>query len=319
MLHKMEATPLASETGFPNPIDLPAAVHDFRRARTRRLIRIALFGVGIRLVVIAMELAGYWALRHSVLLVDAAASIADVVASVTIVAAIVLAQRPPDHDHPFGHGRYEPIAGLQLGVLIAVAGMFLLGQQLVVAVQQPAAGEVSRWVWLIPAIAALLLEITNRTVVYIGRRENSSALIAEALHYRIDALSSLLASAGLAVAAYFPTFSQAVDHGCAMLLALIMVGLGVLAARENLHQLMDRAPDQQWFDRVRESAARVEGVLEVEKVRIQNAGPDAHVDIDVEVAPAQTVQEAHRIAQRVRARIQIDWPAVREVVVHVEP
>ena len=104
-----------------------------------------------------------------------------------------------------------------------------------------------------------------------------------------------------------------------MLLASLMVALGLAAVWENLHQLVDRVPDDGRFDLVTTAAAAVPGVLAVEKVRIQHAGPDAHVDIDVEVNPAETVCEAHRTAQHVRAAVQTAWPSVREVVVHVEP
>jgi cation diffusion facilitator family transporter len=151
------------------------------------------------------------------------------------------------------------------------------------------------------------------------RREDSAALSAEAIHYRVDAATSLLATVGLAVGAVVPSAGPTVDHLTATVLAAIMVALGIAAVRKNLDELLDRVPDTEQIDRVRKAAGRVRGVLGVEKVRIQSPGPDAHVDIDVEVDPHLTVHEAHHISQHVRAEIQRDWPAVREVVVHVEP
>ena len=304
---------------FPSPVHVPDEIHRERRLRTRRLTRVAFLGVGIRFVIIAIELVGFSYWRYSVLLVDALASIADVVASLSIVIAIRIAQRPPDREHPFGHGRYEPLAGLQLAVLISLLGCFLFGQQLLSAVEDAADGAVTPWACAIPALAALLLESCYRWLSRTGERENSTALVAEATHYRIDAVSSMLAAAGLLVASLAPGVSLLVDHLFAMLLAAMMVVLGVLAGRENLHQLMDRVPEAKWFDLVHRTAAGVSGVLEVEKIRIQNAGPDAHVDIDVEVDPDATVRAAHVIAQHVRASIRTAWPAVQEVVVHVEP
>ena len=304
---------------FPSPVTVPDDIQRERRQRTRRLTRVAFLGVGIRLVIIAIELVGFSYWRYSVLLVDALASIADVVASLSIVIAIRLAQRPPDREHPFGHGRYEPLAGLQLAVLISLLGCFLFGQQLLSAVEHPPDGSVILWACGIPAVASLLLEACYRWLSRTGKRENSTALVAEATHYRIDAVSSLLAAVGLLVASLAPGSSLLVDHLFAMLLAAMMVVLGVLAARENLHQLMDRIPDEKWFELVQRAAAGVPGVLEVEKIRIQNAGPDAHVDIDVEVDPEATVRGAHVIAQHVRVSIQSAWPAVQEVVVHIEP
>jgi cation diffusion facilitator family transporter len=314
----------ANAEAFPAPVRVPDEIQHERRERTHRLTRVAFLGVGVRLLIIVIELAGFSYWHYSVLLVDALATIADVVASLSIVVAIRLAQRPPDREHPFGHGRYEPLAGLQLALLISLVGCYLFGQQLFSAVVDPVVGVVTVWACVIPALAALLLEISYRWISRIGKRENSAALVAEATHYRIDAISSLLAAVGLLVATMAPGFgwqdlSFLIDHLFAMLLAAMMIVLGIVAARENLHQLMDRIPAAKWFDLVQRAAVEVPGVLEVEKIRIQNAGPDAHVDIDVEVDPDATVRNAHVIAQHVRARIRTEWPAVQEVVVHIEP
>ncbi|MDQ3331900.1 MAG: cation diffusion facilitator family transporter, partial [Planctomycetota bacterium] len=253
------------------------------------------------------------------LLVDALASLADVAASLLLVAAIRLAARPPDDDHPFGHGRYEPLAGLQLAVFLTGVGVYLFFRQLWSAATGPAGGDLNLIAASIPLVASVLLEGVSRVIRDIGRRHRSSALLAEAVHFRIDAVTSLIAAAGIAAASAAPDYGHLVDHVSAMLLAAVVVWLGVRSLFENLHQLMDRVPESASFERVREAAAAVEGVMEVEKIRIQHAGPDAHVDIDIEVDPAIRVDEAHRIAQHVRATIQSSWPSVREVVVHVEP
>lgn len=304
---------------FPEPVELPETVDHARASRTSRLVRVSWAGVVVRLAIIGMELAGFWVFGYWVLLVDAIASLADIAASLALIFAVKLAERPPDDDHPFGHGRYEPLAGMQLGMLICLLGGGLIAQQFWEAVGGEAAGDIVIWVVAIPLLAALLLEITCRVILLIGRRENSSALMAEAYHYRVDAFTSVLAALGIIVAYSVPSYSHLIDHISAIILAAIMLGLGAMAVWQNVHQILDRVPDEAWFDRVRTSAEKVDGVLGVEKVRMQCPGPDAHVDIDIEVDPNQTVSEAHVITQHVRAQIQTDWPAVRDVVVHVEP
>jgi cation diffusion facilitator family transporter len=280
---------------------------------------VTLAGVGVRLVIVAVELAGVAWYGSATLLVDALASLADMLASLLLVAAIRLAARPPDDDHPFGHGRYEPLAGLQLAVFLTGFGLYLFARQLWSAATHGASGNLSVTAAAIPLVAAVLLEVVSWTMRKIGRRHRSSALLAEAIHFRIDAVTSLIAALSIAAAWAAPAYGRLIDHSGAMLLAAIVVWLGLRSAFENLHQLMDRVPESASFERVRSAAAAVEGVLEVEKIRIQHAGPDAHVDIDIEVDPAIRVDEAHRIAQHVRATIQSSWPSVREVVVHVEP
>ncbi|MCH9654332.1 MAG: cation diffusion facilitator family transporter [Planctomycetes bacterium] len=304
---------------FPKPLALSDDVSRIRHRRTSRLIKVSWLGISVRCFVIVIELIGLWYLGHSVLLVDALASSADVLTSLAILFAIRLAEQPPDEDHPFGHGRYEPLAGFQLGLLILVVGTGTFAYQLFAAISHPQS-EVIGWVsWTIPLTAAILLELTCRIVLKMARQENSSAMIAEAYHYRVDAITSFVAAFGLIIASQIPGYGHLIDHITAMILAVIMIYLGWVAARENLNELTDKIPNQNYFDQVKSSALKVEGVLDVEKVRIQTAGPDAHVNIDIEVNPEETVDHAHVIAQQVRQRIQLDWPTVREVVVHVEP
>jgi cation diffusion facilitator family transporter len=309
----------ASDETFPAPVKPPGETRIARADRERELLRVAWLGIGLRLCVIVMELVGVWFLGYAALLVDAVASVFDVVASLAIVLAIRLAARPPDADHPFGHGRYEPLAGLQLGLLVSAAGLWLAVRHLWGAVGPDAAGEVRRFAWCIPAAASIVLEISARVVRRIGEQRESTAMIAEGFHYRIDAATSVVAALGLLVASWFPQQGHRIDLLSASLLAIVMVILGAHAARENLNQLLDRTPQDDHFGQVRAAALRVEGVQGVEKVRIQHAGPDAHVDIDIEVDPEMNVADAHVITQHVRAEIQRDWPSVREVVVHVEP
>jgi hypothetical protein len=92
-----------------------------------------------------------------------------------------------------------------------------------------------------------------------------------------------------------------------------------IAAKNNIHQLLDRTPDDSYFTLVRDAAMKASGVHATEKILIQVYGPDAHVSIDVEVDPHLSVEVAHEITQKVRHEIQVAWPAVRDVIVHVEP
>ena len=173
--------------------------------------------------------------------------------------------------------------------------------------------------WLIPLGAVILLEISYQHLKRTAKKQHSPALLADAVHYRIDGINSLFATIALIFAAYYPHYSALCDHLGAIVIALLMVGIGLFAAKNNLHQLLDRVPPQLYFDKVQEAALRIVGVLATEKIKIQLYGPDAHVSIDIEVSPDLSVEMAHELTQKVRAEIQKEWPAVRDVIVHVEP
>jgi cation diffusion facilitator family transporter len=306
-------------TQFPEPIPIPEEVPKAREKRHFHLLRAARWGVLIRLGIIFIELAGVFTMGSSALLLDAISSSLDIACSLILMLFIKLAARPPDENHPFGHGRYEPLAGLQLGLLMVLIGAGMIVQQTFQLAEYEPNGIINPWVWTIPCVATLLLEVCYQIISKVAKNQHSTALAADAIHYRIDALTSLLATTTLIIAAKLPEWSVLIDHGGAIVIALLMMGIGVIAARSNLHQLMDRAPDLDYFERVKRAAMKVEGVLETEKIRIQIYGPDAHVDIDIEVNPDLPVDLAHCISQQVRRKIQKDWPAVRDVTVHIEP
>jgi cation diffusion facilitator family transporter len=304
---------------FPPSIPLPESVNQTRLQRRKQMMVTARRGVALRGAIVIAELLGFVFLNSSALLVDAISSLVDIGASLFLILCIKIADKPPDSNHPFGHGRFEPVAGLQLSLLLAVIGGGMLFQQLS-AISTPTEGRIIEpYTWLIPLGAIILLELSYRQMKRIAKREHSPALLADAIHYRIDGINSLFAMIALLFAAYFPHYSVLCDHLGAIVIALLMIGIGIFAAKNNLHQLLDRVPPQTYFDKVRQAALQVEGVLATEKIRIQLYGPDAHVSIDVEVAPQISVETAHEMTQKVRAEIQKVWPAVRDVIVHVEP
>lgn len=304
---------------FPDPIKLPASVKRQRTDRKKQILRAVSWGISIRLFIILCEFAGVMIFGSAALMMDALASLIDVICSSVLVIFVQLAARPPDAEHPFGHGRYEPLAGLQLGLLLAVLGVGMMFQQVFHLATTPETGALDPRVWMIPFAAIVLLEISYQIMMQAARKQSSAALAADAVHFRIDALTSLLAMISLICGAYLPAWSYLIDHIGAITIALLMVVLGAFAVRNNARQLMDRVPPERYFESVRRAAKLVTGVLETEKIRIQQYGPDAHVDIDIEVEPSLRVDNAHRITQEVRAAIQKEWPAVRDVTVHVEP
>lgn len=304
---------------FPKPILTPQEVHAQRKQRQKEMVRVARKGALIRSSVILAELLGFAYFGSSALLLDALSSLVDVAATLFLILCVRAADKPPDREHPFGHGRFEPVAGLQLGLLLAAIGGGMFFQQLTSLFKETQGQELNPVTWVIPFAAVLLLEICHQIVKRTAKRENSPALLSEAVHYRVDSANSLFAMVALLFAAYFPEHSLFFDHLGALSIAALMIFLGVGAARRNAHQLIDRRPEEAFFDRVRKAAEAVPGVLATEKLLIQTYGPDAHVSLDIEVDPSMNVHDAHLIAQRVRAEIQKEWPAVRDVIVHTEP
>lgn len=304
---------------FPEPLALPQEIIDARRMRYKNVVRSARRGMTIRTGIALVEFVASFLFGSAALFMDALSTSLDIITSLALVFSFRLAARPPDDNHPFGHGRYEPLAGLQLGLFLVVLGggmLFYMSSELSHEVPQ---GALHPALWLIPMCAALLLELCYRLLSHTAKKENSPALGSDAAHYRVDALTSMLAAFALLLGTFFPSMNQWYDHLGAVLIALVMIFVGLKAAKDNLFQLLDHIPEASYFERVKNAAFRAEGVLGTEKIRIQLYGPDAHVDIDVEVDPGLSVDKAHAISQKVRLEIQKELPEVQDVIVHIEP
>lgn len=306
------------EPKYPDPILPPSEVEESRKNRYKALLRSSFQGIGARAFIVLFELGTSLLFGSASLFMDALSTGLDIVTSFALIISFKFAARPPDTNHPFGHGRFEPLAGFQLGVFLAILGIWMFFYNSNEAATNQASA-IPAYLWVVPLISVFILEICYRNLMQTARKQKSPALAADAAHYRIDSITSLFATIALASASIAPAFSQMFDHIGAALIALFMVIVGFNAARTNMHQILDRIPPDGYFEKVKEAAMRAVGVLGTEKIRIQLFGPDAYVGIDIEVDPELSVQVAHGISQKVRYEIQKELPEVRDVLVHVEP
>ncbi len=303
---------------FPDPVLPSKEAYEKRIERKNSLIKSLIQASVVRGAIVVAELIGVVLFDSSALLMDAFATLFDIASSLVLIYFIYYAAKPPDKNHPFGHGRLEPIVGLQLSFVLGLAGLVMLIWQTTKSfdLSHP---TIPAWGWIIPASGMVLLEICYQRLKYIAKKEDSPALMVDARHFRVDAITSLIATLSLIVAIASPEAGVIGDHLGGIFIALFMIYLGVKSCRENVSELMDEAPNPEYFDRVRKAALSIPGVQATEKINIQHYGPDSHVDIDIEVDPNMPVDEAHKISQKVRAAIKSSWPKVRDVTVHVEP
>jgi cation diffusion facilitator family transporter len=294
---------------------MSAAPSQSQRLRTGRRIALASVATSAALAV-AKILIGWMAGSTSVV-ADGFESASDVVASAVVLFGLAVAARPPDDQHPYGHGRFEMLTGLGLGFLLAVVGLAISVKSLlrVGEVHQPPAAY---GLW--PLLASVAAKSALSTVkLRYGRRIQSAALVADAWNDTVDILSGTVALAALGLTLYDPSRFLAFDHYGGFAVGLIVIFLGLRVVRETSLQLMDTMPAVELMDAIREAARDVPGVRGVEKCYARKTGLQYHVDLHLELDPELTVRASHEIATQVRFRIKerLDW--VADVMVHVEP
>jgi cation diffusion facilitator family transporter len=293
---------------------MPNAEQSSRAHAARAVARLSI-GVSIALA-LGKILAGW--LGHSTsVLADGFESAGDVIASVIVLFGLTVASRPPDNEHPYGHGRFEMLTGLAVGVMLAAAGAAISVHSLERASGQhplPAAWTV----W--PLVASIAIKGFLSSLKFrVGRRAQSAALIADARNDSVDMVSGLAALVAVGLTISDPSRFLAADQYGGFAVGLIVVFTGVRVLWETSVQLMDTMPDESLMLRIRQTALEVPGVKGVEKCFARKTGFQYHVDLHLEVDPGITVRESHEIASRVRIRLRESLEFVADVLVHVEP
>lgn len=283
--------------------------------RTGRMVAAA--GVAVSAALAAVNLAIGLAAGSSSVFAVGAEFLGDVLASAVVLAGMLVASKPPDVNHPYGHGRFELLAGLAVGVLLAVggAGICYRSLQRLDAVHPPPEAYA---VW--PLVAAILLRSVMSTLKFrVGKRIGSESLVADAWNDAVDILSALAALVALGLTLYDPVRFLAADHFGGFAVGLVVIFTGLRVMRDTSLHLMDTMPAAGLVAEIRRAALSVAGVHGVEKCFARRTGLQYHVDLHVEVDPRISVWESHEIATEVRFRIREKLPWVADVLVHIEP
>jgi cation diffusion facilitator family transporter len=248
---------------------------------------------------------------------DGLESAGDVLASGLALFGMILAAKPPDTEHPYGHGRVEILSALIVGMMLTASGSLISFRSLErIREVQHAPAAYAMWPLGASIIVKGIMSLIKRRL---GRKIRSSALLADAWNDTVDILSGSTALIALGITLYDPVRFVAADHLGGAAVGIIVIFLGVRVVRDTTLQLMDTMPDPPAMDRIREVGVSVPGALGIEKCYARKTGLQWHVDLHLEVDPAMSVYESHEIATQVRNRIreELDW--VADVLVHVEP
>lgn len=251
------------------------------------------------------------------LVADAIESLGDIFSSLIVWSGLSIAARPADANHPYGHGKAEPLAALCVaGMLLAAAVTIAI--QAIHEIRTPHHAPAAYTLIVLLAVVAIK-ESLFRYASRAGRRIGSTAVSADAWHHRGDALTSAAAAVGITIALLGGPGYEPADDWAALAACGIIAFNAVRFVRTAVGELMDTRPNLALAEGIPAAVLRVPGAKGVEKVLLRKMGPDVYVDLHLEVDPALSVRDAHLIAHNVKDAIRAAWPQVADVLVHVEP
>ncbi|HEX5397617.1 MAG TPA: cation diffusion facilitator family transporter [Verrucomicrobiae bacterium] len=285
--------------------------------RLQRSLRATFIGMVTNFCLSAVKLvAGIFGHSHA-LIADAVESFADVFSSLIVWRGVVVAAEPADEDHPYGHGKAEPIAAAIVSVMLLFAAYWIAEKsfsEISTPHHAPAA-----FTLIVLIVVVIVKEMLFRFVRREGRAVDNLAVRADARHHRSDAITSFAAGIGISIALIGGKGYESADDWAAMAAACVIAWNGLRLLRPALNELMDTAPDRKVRDQMRALAESVSGVARVEKCFARKMGYQFYVDMHVEVDPQMTVLRSHEIAHEVKDKIRDAMPAVNDVLVHIEP
>lgn len=261
-------------------------------------------------------LAGFFGHSYA-LIADAIESTTDIVSSFLVLFGLKYASRPADENHPYGHGRIEPlITFLVVGFLITSAT--IIAYESIHNIRRPHLLP-KPWTLIVLGLIIIWKEISFRLVIKKSKLTNSSSLKADAWHHRSDAITSVSAFIGISIALILGKGHESADDWAALFASAFILYNSYLIFRPALGEIMDENFYDGLINTVREVALKVDGVEGTEKCFVRKAGMKYHVDLHATVNGNISVKEGHDIAHHLKDTLRNKIPQLGHVLIHIEP
>jgi len=249
------------------------------------------------------------------LVADGIHSLSDLVADFVVLLANHHSQKDADEDHPYGHHRFETAASLVLGVLLLAVGVGMLWSAAHKLQSPDTIATVHAAALWVAGGALVAKELLFRYMLAVAKRVKSSMLVANAWHARSDAASSLVVGVGIIgnLAGY-----PILDPVAALIVGFMVAKMGWSFSWDAMHDLMDRAADDEEVAAIRATLLATPGVAGVHDVRTRKMGDMIVVDAHLEVNADMSVEAGHNIAVEARQRV-LQRHRVLNLMTHVDP
>ena len=251
------------------------------------------------------------------LIADAIESCADIFSSFLVLIGIRYASKPADEDHPYGHGKAEPL------VTFAVVGFLLISATIIAveSIRHLSEKQEQPAFFTLYVLAAIVVikELSFQYVYRKGQQTNSSSLKADAWHHRSDAISSLIAFLGILTTFLFGKGFEKADDWAALIASVFIVFNAYRIFRPALGEIMDEHNHHDLINEIRNEAKKVSGVVDIEKCWARKNRMSYVVDLHLEIDGHLSVIEGHAISHALKDHLIEVFPYITDVLIHIEP
>lgn len=284
--------------------------------------KVTAVGSVVNIVLVVLKfLAGFLG-KSSAMVADAVHSLSDLLSDVVVFIFVKIAAKPVDRTHEYGHGKYETMATLVVGVIMFVSGLVLLiegGQDAWRYLKGEADGS-PKMIALIVAIASIVLkEAAYQYTVYVGKKINSSILIANAWHHRSDAITSIATLLGIAGAMFLGDRWRILDPLAAMVVSVFILKVGYDIMKPALEELLEKSLPEDTENEIVSILNSIDGVEGVHKLRTRKIGDGIAINVHLEMEGDIPLTAAHAIANEAENALKRKYGDNTYVGIHMEP
>ncbi|MFZ0490710.1 MAG: cation diffusion facilitator family transporter [Salegentibacter sp.] len=253
------------------------------------------------------------------LIADAIESTTDVFSSLMVLLGLRYSSRPPDENHPYGHGKAEALTTFLVAGFLMISAT-IIGYESLQHILSPLKQKVPKpFTLIVLGLIIIFKEIFYRFVSRKSEETKSSSLKADAWHHRSDAITSLAAFIGISIAIFMGKGYETADDWAALFAAGIILYNAYLILRPALGEVMDEHMHDEFIEDIREITQKVPGVVDTEKCYVRKMGMNYHVDLHIAVDAKISVKKGHAISHRVKDELLEKLPEIVDVHIHVEP
>ncbi len=294
----------------------------YMEQREKTIFRVTLIGSIVNAILIALKLTAGILGRSSALIADGVHSLTDFITDLIVLIFVKLSGKPKDKAHSYGHGKFETLATLIIGVFLTLAGLGLLvsgGRKIVSSLNGVLLPEPTWLAFAVATASIVVKEILYRYTVKIGNIVKSDATIANAWHHRSDAISSLGTMTGIGGAILLGDRWRILDPLAAVLVSVFIVKSGFDIMRPAVNELLEGALPERQSAEISELIKSVKGVRGFHNLRTRKIGSAIAVDVHVKMDGKLLLKEAHDIATQIEEKIRGKFGKESIVNIHMEP
>lgn len=284
--------------------------------------KVTLVGLWINVILVVAKLFfGYWG-HSDALVADGYHSVSDFVTDIIVIAFVAASYRKADHDHPYGHGKYETAATVLIGIILLAVALFIGYEGCLVLWDATHGHTIPRpdiWTLYVAGASIALKEFCYRYTIVYSRRLNSSALKANAWHHRSDAVSSVATLVGVAFALFMGEQWRVMDPIASIVIGVMIGVSAVKIVLPPFNELLETSLSDITLQQMTEIIRSVPGVIQVHNLRSRRNGRAYIVDVNIHVRADITVREGHAIASRAESRLRREFGKDMIIYVHIEP